>query len=58
MYNSTKASLQNSRYSAGQFIKLTAQIDLLREELRRERQQRCVLCLGVHVFLPVSIIHA
>eukprot|EP01032_Pedospumella_encystans_P016843 gene16843-19197_t len=35
----TKATLQNSRYSAGQFIKLTAQIDLLREELRRERQQ-------------------
>lgn len=33
-----ETALQNSKYSAAQFIKLTAQIDALRAELRRERQ--------------------
>jgi hypothetical protein len=32
--------LLRSRYSAAQFIKMTAQIDSLREELQRERKAR------------------
>jgi hypothetical protein len=37
-----QATLEHSKYSAAQFIKLTAQIDALREQLHRERLDRCV----------------